>query len=345
VSEVSEQPFRPQLSDLAARAGVSLATVDRVINRRKGVKERTRRHVLSVARDIGLLSAEDLAAFDATRPPNIVFLLPSGSNPYLRLLGEMVRARVAQNSEGAPELRCFFIEGFDPAALADALRRNARWADGIAFFGLDHPDVREAVSDVARAGTQLVSIVSDLGHPGVSAYVGMENRGVGRSAGYLLGRFVTHKTGAVALVAGSRHYRAHSEREAGFLSIQEELFPHLRVVGMREGHDDSGQNYRHTVELLEQHPDLVGIYNVGGSSGGIARALSEHQRHDIVFIGHGLTPDTRRALLQGTLDVVFNTDPAALIDRAIAAIRSPEGAVPPIKLDIVLRENLPPSEG
>jgi LacI family transcriptional regulator len=34
---------KPLLVDIAARAGVSMATVDRVINRRKGVAERTRR--------------------------------------------------------------------------------------------------------------------------------------------------------------------------------------------------------------------------------------------------------------------------------------------------------------
>ncbi|WP_305970373.1 MULTISPECIES: helix-turn-helix domain-containing protein [unclassified Mameliella] len=50
---------KPQLADIAARAGVSLATVDRVINRRKCVKERTRGRVLEIAREIGFLAAED----------------------------------------------------------------------------------------------------------------------------------------------------------------------------------------------------------------------------------------------------------------------------------------------
>ncbi len=340
-SEKTSSGTRVQMTDVAERAGVSLATVDRVINRRKGVKERTRQQVLDAAVELGFLGTAEMGRFNAGQQDKIVFLLPAGTNPYLRDLGEHLRARVAEREDSGPRIRCFFIEGFNARALAEAIRRNADWADGIAFFAIDHPEVREAVAEVAQRGVRLVTIVSDLGHADCDAYVGHENRSVGRTAGLLIGRFVAGREGSVALVAGSRHYRAHSEREAGFLSIQEELFPHLRLVGMREGHDDSAQNYRHTIALLDQNPDLLGIYNVGGSSGGIARALLERDRPDVVFIGHGLTRDTRNALVDGTMDAVFNTDPETLVERAIDAIGQPGRPVAPMKLEIIFRENLP----
>ncbi|MBY6118261.1 LacI family DNA-binding transcriptional regulator [Mameliella alba] len=332
---------KPQLSDIAARAGVSLATVDRVINRRKGVKERTRGRVLEIAREIGFLSTEDAERYGTERPLNMVMLLPAGSNPYLRLLGERVKARIGRSGINDPFLRCFFIESFDATALAEALRKNAAWADAIAFFAIEHPEVREAALEVAAGGTRLVTIVSDLGTLPDVAHVGLDNRAVGRTAGLLIGRLGHADTGAVALVAGSRHYRAHSEREAGFLSIQEEMFPHLRVIGMREGHDDAGENYRHTLALLDQAPDLVGIYNVGGSSSGISRALRERDKTTVTFIGHGLTPDTRRALLEGSMDAVFDQDPDLLIEAAIRALSQPEPRPRPLRLEIYFRENLP----
>lgn len=341
MNAIEGEDGKPQLADLAARSGVSLATVDRVINRRKGVKERTRRRVLEVAREIGFLSAEDAALYSAGRPLNIVVLLPSGSNPYLRLLGERVRDRVSRSALNAPFLRCFFIESFNAAALAEALRKNAGWADGIAFFAIEHPEVREAALEVAASGTRLATIVSDLGNVREVSHVGLDNRAAGRTAGLLIGRLAQKHRGEVALVAGSRHYRAHSEREAGFLSLQEEMFPEMRVIGLREGHDDAGENYRHTLALLDQSPELVGIYNVGGSSGGITRALRERGREEVVFIGHGLTRDTRHALLDGTMDAVFDIDPDVLIDRAIACLSSEEPGRNPPKLDIYFRENLP----
>jgi LacI family transcriptional regulator len=116
---------RPQLCDLANIARVSLATVDRVINRRKGVKERTRKRVLDVARDIGFLSSVEVEGYGRERLLHIVVLLPAGTNPYLHLLGERVKDRVGRSGVHEPILRCYFIDGFNADAQASALRTYA----------------------------------------------------------------------------------------------------------------------------------------------------------------------------------------------------------------------------
>ncbi|WP_211100271.1 LacI family DNA-binding transcriptional regulator [Azospirillum halopraeferens] len=338
----------PRLNEVAAAAGVSTATADRVLNRRKGVKERTVHRVLQAALDLGYLSQAEASRLASPRPPNAAFLLPMGNNPYLRLLGDKLRALAASRSRDGARVRCFFIDSFDAGALAASIRHQADWADGIVFLAIDHPVVREAVEDVTAAGKHVVTLVSDLPHPGRAAYFGLDNRAAGRTAGYLLGRFCGAGGGSVALVAGSPIYRAHSEREAGFLGLIAERFPGLRPVGTREGHDDSDENYRHAIALMEQHPDLVGIYNVGGSSQGIGRALREKGRAgEVVFIGHGLTPDTRRLLIDGTMDAVINSDPDAILAGALDLLHRlrhgdpPPAAVPPVKMDLFFRENLP----
>ncbi len=350
--DVSERPPQdrhvPLMTDVAAAAKVSMATVDRVLNRRKGVKQRTTQRVLKAALELGFLTAEESALIATPRPPNIVFLLPAGTNPYLRLLGEKLRARAVPSGRDAPSIRCIFIESFNARALAAALRHHAAWADGIAFMAIDHPEVREAVEAVAAAGLRVVTIVSDLPHPGRIGYVGLDNHSVGRTAAMLLARFSKRTSGSLALVSGSRNYRAHSEREAGFLALIEEMYPDLHVVGVREGHDDAGENYRHASSLLEQHPDLIGIYNVGGSSNGIARALIEKKRtSDVLFIGHGLTPDTREFLINGTMDVVIDSDPDTILTTAVKLICATQDQVPPgrtqraVRMDVFFRENLP----
>ncbi len=261
-------------------------------------------------------------------------------------MGEKVRARAAKPSRDSAKLRCFFIESFDANALAAALRHHAHWADGIAFMAIDHPTVRAALEEVTAAGTRVVTIITDLPHPARSAYVGLENQMAGRTAGLLMGRFCREPAGSVALVAGSRNYRAHSEREAGFMALLDEMFPTLQLVGLREGHDSAAENYRHTLALIDQTPDLVGVYNVGGASDGIARALVERDRRDLVFIGHGLTPDTRRLLIDGTMDTVIDSDPESILDTAIRLIENPDHNITPyaVKMDVFLRENLPPMQ-
>ena len=337
------------MEDVALAAGVSLATVDRVLNQRKGVRERTVAAVLKAALEIGYLDQQSYERLARPAPPNVVFLLPNGTNPYLRLLGERVKARAAEKSRDVANIRCFFVDSFDPQALVTALRHHAKWADAIACMALDHPAVREVTGELVASGKRVISIVSDFAPASRTAYIGLDNQSAGRTAAYLLGRFCGRAEGSVAVIAGSRIYRAHTEREMGFQSLVEEVFPKLHIVGLREGHDDRDENYRHTLALLDQTDDLLGIYNVGGSSDGIARALKERGRgQDIVFIGHGLSGDTRRLLLDGTMDAVINSDPDQVIAAALAACSNNQTdhmdmgqQTPPLKMDIFLRENLP----
>ena len=173
-------------------------------------------------------------------------------------------------------------------------------------MALDHPLVREAVHVLADEGIPVVTLVSDLSNSRRAGYVGLDNRAAGRTAALLLGRFIGPRPARVALIAGSRSYRAHEEREGGFLSLVEEMFPQMEVAGLREGHDDAQTNERQTRVLLEQYAQLAGIYNIGGASDGVARALKAAGRDQkVVLIGHGLTPDTRGLLIDGTLDAII----------------------------------------
>jgi LacI family transcriptional regulator len=150
------------------------------------------------------------------------------------------------------------------------------------------------------------------------------------------------------LIAGSRSYRAHEEREMGFLRLVEETFPSLAVIGLREGHDDAAENYRETRRLLNEHSDLLGIYNVGGASDGIGRALWETRRAgSVVFVGHGLTPDTRALLIDGIMDAAITQDHAAMVLNCVRIFRNVREGRPalagiePLRIGLFIRENLP----
>jgi LacI family transcriptional regulator len=351
-------PRRARISDVAAAAKVSTATVDRVLNLREGVRGATVQRVLRAAAELDYLPENDLRAAMRAKPTRLAFLLPGGSNRYLRMLGDYIEFAQHQLAPSNVRCRCHFIEGFNPAVLAERLLHHGRRADGLVFMALAHPLVREAVRTLADEGVPCVTLISDLTDSRRVAYVGLDNRGAGRTAGYLLARFAgagkgvdapaAARRGRIGLIAGSLSYRAHEEREMGFLHVMGEIAPTLEVVGAREGHDDEARNYRQTRALLEQYPDIVGIYNIGGASDGVARALKAAGRDQkVVFIGHGLTPDTRALLIDGTLDAVLTQTPQATVMncvRIFANLRErhdPLAGVEALRISIVLRENLP----
>jgi LacI family transcriptional regulator len=245
-------------------------------------------------------------------------------------------------------MRTQMVGSLDAVALHDALLTAAERDDGIAFVGIDHPLVREAVKVVRERGVGVVSLMTDVVSPNRTGYVGIDNRAAGRTAGLLMGRFLGGHSGvsAVGLMVGSHSYRGHEEREAGFRSILAERFPHLTIVTLAECRDDDDISERLVIEALAARPEIAGIYNVGGGSFGIGSALTRAAASHIVFIGHELTAYTRRFLVSGVTDAIINQDTGAEIRAAVRMLANHASGLPPLqgvtmpRVEIIVAENL-----
>jgi LacI family transcriptional regulator len=66
-----------------------------------------------------------------------------------------------------------------------------------------------------------------------------------------------------------------------------------------------------------------------------------------VFVAHGLTPDTRALLMDGTLDAVLNQHPQTMLMNCVRIFinlrdgRAATTGVEPLRISVVLRESLP----
>ena len=106
---------------VAPAAGVSTATVDRTLNNRAGVKERTRDRVLTAAERLGYLPERSgLRSSRSAQAVEIDFLLPGGTNTFLKMLAGHLEALAAARKHEAT-IRIHLIEGFSPDALARKL--------------------------------------------------------------------------------------------------------------------------------------------------------------------------------------------------------------------------------
>jgi LacI family transcriptional regulator len=339
--------MRSTLADIANEAGVSPATVDRVLNKRSNVKPRTRDMVLDVARRLGYLAGEGPPQ---RSPPlsdrvHLSFVLPIGTNSFI----ETLRQQIIDLAMNRPDLSVEIITlaEFRPEILAGALYDLIGKTRGIGVISLDHPIVREAIRTVNAAGIKVLTLASDISDVPRIAYVGIDNRAAGRLAGYLLGRLLPKRGRAtIALFAGSLSYRGHEEREMGFRHILSEEFPEIEIVEMLEMQDDREMAYSKASALLQRHPNLSGIYNIGAGNAGIARALREAGRQrEVVFIGHEATGVTREALLDGTIDAVIDQNPRVEAREALnilsSSIRGHEYVRHQPRLQVIFKENIP----
>lgn len=183
-------PRSPRIPDIAQLSGVSTATVDRVLNQRLGVRNATAQRVLQAAATLGYLPQAELHAALQPQPLRLMVLIPEGSNRFLQMLGDVIG--YAQDHWAPFNVRCqaAYIESFNPDALAKALLHYGKRCDGIAFMALEHPVVREAVAQLAEQGVPTVTLISDLSNSRRVAYVGLDNRAAGRTAAYLIARFM-----------------------------------------------------------------------------------------------------------------------------------------------------------
>lgn len=338
-----------RLADVAREAGVSLATVDRTINERPGVRKQTADIIWETIRRLESTAPHILV--NTRQPPlHFDFVLPAGPNTFMQILDDTVLAiGNGLNGQGI-SARCHRIESFNPYALADRVLELAKTSDGLAIAALDNPVVREAVNGLSDRGIPVVTLVCDLSNARQIAYVGLDNRAAGRTAGYLMGRFAAGRTGRIALIAGSigLSYRDHQEREMGFHDALYEQFNNLEIADRFEDQDDFEKAYEQTNIILDRFPDLVGIYNIGGGTRGIGTALKERGRAgDITFIGHELTKFTRQFLIDGVMDATINQDAAHeamaayqhLLDFHGRPLPSPLLGQP--RVEIFVRENMP----
>jgi LacI family transcriptional regulator len=122
---------RVTLRDIAARAGVSPATVDRVLNDRPGVHRRTRDAVLNAARAMGYIDAE-VAAAPEVGTVELVFLLPQGTNTFMTSLA----AQLERQAAARPHLRATveWLRAFDPQTVAGRLAELQGRIDGLALI-------------------------------------------------------------------------------------------------------------------------------------------------------------------------------------------------------------------
>lgn len=338
---------RATVHDVARAAGVSLATVDRVLNGRPGVRAATVEKVVAAIAAIGFSRDLNASLMARARDLRVVFFIPDGSNEFMHALAEAVARRFDSALADRIHLETRRVKALDSAALAAGLDGlDPRNCDCAVIVTGEAPKVIAAVDAAHRRGIAVMTLVSDLPGSARRNFIGIDNVAAGRTAASLMGRFVAG-AGKVGVIAGSLHLRDHAERLEGFRSVLAEDFPKIEIVGPFEGHDDREETSAIVRGLLRDHPDLKGFYNLGAGNAGLVSALQAWDRAgELRVIAHELTNSTRAGLMSGAIDVVLDQNPDGEIREAISAAKSlalgGANAVEtnPIEIGIFLKDNL-----
>ena len=326
-----------------------MATVDRVLNERPGVRSATIKKVHAAIDQLGYVRDTAAANLARQKTYRFVFVLPDWKGQFLASLEQAISEIILNAPQDRTEVRTIRVPNHDHTQLAQTLAElDANSVDGLAIMAKETPLVRDAIADLRKRGVPVVSLVSDQPNSERDHFVGIDNVAAGRTAGMLLGRFVGPQRGKVIVVITNKQSRDMIERRHGFDQIVGAQFPDLEPLPSVEGQENADHTERVTLRALKQNRDVVGIYSVGASVQGIARAIqAAGMSNRPILIDHELTENSSSLLRAGVIDAVITQNTGHLARSALRVLRAKCDKTPVIKsqeiirIEIVIRENLP----
>ncbi len=313
------------LKEIAHQAGLSLATIDRAINSRPGVKPSTRKRVKQALRE---LKSQQDQIFMVGRK-FMIDVLVEAPDRFTELLRGALEAELQALNPAVFRCRFHMEEVIQPERIASQLRQiGLRGSHGVILKAPDLPEIVEAVDALVQKGIPVITVVTDLPHSKRLAYVGIDNRAAGETAAYLIGTWLSQPKATVLVTLSSAGFRGEEEREMGFRKALRQDYPHLNLVEVSGGFGKNQATGELVAHALRQNPNICAVYSVGGANIAVLQAFKECDRKLHVFIAHDLDVDNLKLLKQQRINAVLHHNLKIDMHTCCRLIMQANGALP-----------------
>jgi len=250
------------IAQIAKRARVSTATVDRVVNGRKGVNAETAERVKQ---------AIAAAAPNALQTPKIkkkkvlkfAFVLPGEQSEWVDQVERVIAQAAGTERNEHSDLSIHKIPTKNPDGIAAHIKLLSGY-DGIALLVPDTPATKHAIADQVAKGGSVLCMFSDVPGSARHLFVGADSRAAGRTAARLISNGASQQNGGkVLLLARPGRMASEIERRIGFVQLLEENYPFIEVVVKADldgDETDVSEKIKNIVEVDEERKEFIGIY-------------------------------------------------------------------------------------
>lgn len=240
------------LEKIGALAGVSRATVSRVINHHPNIREEVRQRVLQVIADTGYQPNQAARSLASNRTGLLGLVIPRVIQAlftdlyYPRLIQGISQA--CNESGHTLALFIFHTEEEEQQLAAQVMRQG--FLDGLIIAGLHFGD---PLNQLLLAEKPLLVIGEPLGYPQAS-FVDVDNR---LGAYTAVSHLISLGRQRIATVTGRLDMAAGQQRRQGYLDA---LADHNLLIDeqlMGGGDFEPEKAYQATLQLLPNHPDAL----------------------------------------------------------------------------------------
>lgn len=300
------------IKEIAKRANVHPATVDKVLHNRVGVSAEVRARVQAIIDELGY---KPNPAGRILQKQGRIFRLAAiltdvDSMPFLKT---GIEEGVAEQSNFEIQIEYHITKALEAKEQSKIIYHAiVDKVDGIIITPINSKDVQTAINWAADANIPVVTIDSDIGGTRRLCYVGMDGARASRVAGRLMGKFL-RGSGQVAVISSAVAEEDNNYfvtiREQGFIGFIQENYPGIKIAVRVKSFENAAITYQKTVELLSQYSDLQGIYITCGGVYEVGRALQESGRaKDLTVLSYEAHPKILDLIRSDVIDCTLASD-------------------------------------
>jgi LacI family transcriptional regulator len=298
---------RVTIKDVARKAGVSRATIDRVIYNRGYVSEEKKKAVLKAIRELNFTPNRAAQALAVRKKRSIAVVYPGGEKYFWNEVENGIDAAAREFESSGLSVVKYRTDKFDVGEQQKILQRIM--ADGLDGVAVAPAHAAKLNSLIGKLGTRKIPVVTfnhDAPKSVRLSYVGQDLVRSGVLAADLMALFL-QKKGTVVIL---RHRTGVVERETGFTKRMEQEYPGVRIIERFDCRHSEGKAYTIARELCRKNRNPDGLFVTNAYVFMVGRALQEaHMENKVAVVGFDMTEETDHLIRNGVIDAVITQEP------------------------------------
>ncbi|GIP51331.1 MULTISPECIES: LacI family DNA-binding transcriptional regulator [Paenibacillus] len=301
-----EQERRLTIKELAKQIGVSVATLDRVLNNRGNVKRQTYDKVMDKIKELNYMPNKSASFLSRMNDYSMAIVFPELPEYFWKQVEKGVQIAIDEFRDYGLNVTIIRSEKYDldpQKKIVQQLIDSGKY-DAIALSPNDPQEMADLIDRGVDQGIAICTFNSDSPLSKRLFYVGCDYRIAGRLAADALCKFLGGKT-RVGLVMSYTNFQMQ-QKVTGFREVVAE-YDHIEMVGPLKL---SQEDYESPEAFADYFRQADGIYVSSARLDVVAKHLEEYPAENRpVLIGHDMTDETYQYMKKGIVTATICQDP------------------------------------
>ncbi|WKN30845.1 substrate-binding domain-containing protein [Porifericola rhodea] len=338
------------VKEIARRANVSIATVDRVIHNRTGVSESTKKKIQQIIKEIDYQPNILASRLASRKVYELAILIPhvSEETTYWKAPLQGIERAEREISKYGINIHKYLFDLNSKSSFVEMSEQILQEEfDGILLAPIFIEEATTFAKECKEKKIPYVFINSDIPNLESLCYIGPDLPKSGYLVAHLMS-YAIHPEDKVLVVNISKEIDQHHHllrKEEGFRAYFEDHHLAVQVVKVDIKNTDYAVIEKELKNIFKQHPDIKAVFATNSRVGRVARFFEDTNRKDILLVGFDFLPDNIEYLKRETINFLICQKPEDQAYRGIMALyqylvmSSTAEKVHHMPIDIITKEN------